>query len=53
MLMRSDSNFVTFALNNKTDIGYDVSSSNAICRLDPEGYYIIKQVADRRRNVWV
>lgn len=46
--MRSDSNSVTFALNKNTNIGYDVSSSNAICGLDPEEYYIIKQVADRR-----
>ncbi len=51
--MRSDSNFVTFVLNNNTNIGYDVSSSNVICGPDPEGYYIIKEIADRRRNVWV
>lgn len=46
--MRSDSNSVNFALNKNTNIGYDVPSSNVICGLDPEEYYIIKQVADRR-----
>jgi len=52
-LMKSDSNYVTFALNSYTKITSDVSSYNLVCGPDTEEHHIIKQVADRRRDVWV
>jgi len=51
--MKSDSNSVTFALNSYTKITSDVSSYNLVCGPDTEEHHIIKQVADRRRDVWV